>query len=51
MAEHEPNIGETSEWYIPPEIFAALGLTFDLDPAHPGAGTKHCCVPAERIFT
>jgi hypothetical protein len=27
MAEHEPSIGETSEWYTPPEIFAALKLT------------------------
>lgn len=23
------------EWYTPPEIFAALGLTFDLDPCAP----------------
>jgi hypothetical protein len=51
MAEHEPCIGETSEWYTPPEIFAALRLEFDLDPAHPGVGTKHCCVPARRIYT
>jgi hypothetical protein len=24
---------------------------FDLDPAHPGLGTPHCCVPARRVFT
>ena len=40
MAEHENCIGETSEWYTPPEIFAALRLTFDLDPAHPGLVTR-----------
>jgi DNA N-6-adenine-methyltransferase (Dam) len=51
MAEHEPCIGKTSEWFTPISIFEALGLTFDLDPAHPGAGTEHCCVPARRIYT
>jgi hypothetical protein len=25
-------------WYTPPEIFSALGLTFDLDPCSPGPG-------------
>ena len=51
MAEHENCIGETSEWYTPPEIFAALRLTFDLDPAHPGLGQPHCCVQARRVYT
>ena len=37
MAEHEPRIGETSEWYTPPEIFKALDLPFDLDPYSPGS--------------
>jgi hypothetical protein len=36
MAEHENSIGESDEWYTPPEIFDALGLTFDLDPCSPG---------------
>ena len=36
MAEHEPCIGASDDWYTPPEIFAALGLTFDLDPCSPG---------------
>lgn len=49
MSEHENSIGESSEWYTPPTIFTALGLTFDLDPAHPGNG--RCFVPARRIFT
>ena len=48
MAEHENCIGETSEWYTPPEIFKALGLMFDLDPCSPGSGHW---VPAKRIFT
>jgi DNA N-6-adenine-methyltransferase (Dam) len=48
MAEHEPCIGETSEWYTPPEIFKALDLTFDLDPCSPGSGHW---VPAKKIYT
>ena len=36
MAEHEPSKGGSDDWYTPPEIFAALGLMFDLDPASPG---------------
>ena len=48
VAEHENCIGETSEWYTPPEIFAALRLTFDLDPCSPGAGHW---VPAKKIYT
>ena len=49
MAEHEPSIGATSEWFTPPEIFDALGLTFDLDPCSPGAGhwvpARNICAP------
>jgi hypothetical protein len=32
MAEHEPSIGQSDEWYTPHEIFRALCLVFDLDP-------------------
>jgi len=35
MAEHEPSIGLSSDWFTPKPIFDALGLVFDLDPAHP----------------
>jgi hypothetical protein len=49
MAEHEPSIGATSDWYTPPEIFEALGLVFDLDPCSPGPGL--CFVPAKRMYT
>jgi DNA N-6-adenine-methyltransferase (Dam) len=48
---HEPTIGATSEWFTPKYIFDAIGLTFDLDPAHPGLGTPHCVVPVRRVFT
>jgi hypothetical protein len=48
---HEPSSGETSEWLTPKYIFDAIGLTFDLDPAHPGLGTPHCVVPVRRVFT
>jgi hypothetical protein len=36
MAEHEPSVGMSDDWFTPPEIFAALGLRFDLDPCSPG---------------
>lgn len=48
MAEHEPCIGKSDDWYTPREIFDALGLTFDLDPCSPGAGHW---VPAINIYT
>jgi hypothetical protein len=35
MAEHEPSIGMSSDWYTPPDYFTKFGLTFDLDPASP----------------
>lgn len=48
MAEHEPSIGLSDDWYTPREIFAALGVTFDLDPCSPGPGHW---VPARTIYT
>ena len=48
MAEHESCIGASDDWYTPPEMLSAIGLTFDLDPSSPGAGHW---VPARRIFT
>lgn len=48
MAEHEPCIGASDDWYTPPEIFVALGLTFDLDPCSPGP--EHW-VPARQVYT
>jgi hypothetical protein len=48
MAEHEPSIGQSDDWYTPPEIFDALRLTFDLDPCSPGPAHW---VPARQLFT
>ena len=48
MAEHEPCIGATDDWYTPRDIFDALGLTFDLDPCSPGPAHW---VPARKIYT
>jgi hypothetical protein len=48
MAEHEPCLGASDDWYTPPAIFDALGLTFDLDPCSPGP--EHW-VPARRVYT
>ncbi|GGE18488.1 N-6-adenine-methyltransferase [Aureimonas endophytica] len=48
MAEHEPSIGASDDWYTPASIFDALGLTFDLDPCSPGAGHW---VPARNVYT
>jgi hypothetical protein len=51
MAEHEPSIGLSSDWLTPKSIFDGLGLTFDLDPAHPGWENPYVVVPARRIYT
>ena len=51
MAEHENAVGKSNDWYTPKKYFDALGLTFDLDPAHPGIGTPYCYVPVKRVFT
>jgi DNA N-6-adenine-methyltransferase (Dam) len=37
------------EWYTPPAVFRALGLSFDLDPAAPTGGVPW--VPADRCFS
>jgi|SRR5882672_1891145 len=48
MAEHESCTGKSDDWYTPPEMFAALGLIFALDPCSPGPGHW---VPARKIYT
>lgn len=48
MAEHEPSVGGSDDWYTPREYFDAIGLTFDIDPCSPGAGHW---VPARKIYT
>jgi DNA N-6-adenine-methyltransferase (Dam) len=51
MAEHEFSIGLSSDWLTPKFIFDRLGLTFDLDPAHPGWGNPYVAVPTRQIYT
>lgn len=46
---HESPVNESIEWYTPPEIFEALGLTFDLDPCSPGPGRSY--VPTLKHYT
>lgn len=41
--------GYSVEWYTPPEVFEALGLSFDLDPAAPAGGVPW--VPAKRSYS
>jgi len=48
MSEHETCIGASDDWYTPPAMLEAIGLTFDLDPCSPGVGHW---VPARRVFT
>lgn len=48
MAEHEPCIGGSDDWYTPREFFAAFGVRFALDPCSPGPGHW---VPADKIYT
>lgn len=48
MAEHEPCIGATDDWYTPPSLLDQIGLIFDLDPCSPGTGHW---VPAREIYT
>jgi hypothetical protein len=40
----------SDDWHTPPEIFAALGLRFDLDPCAPLDRT-HYFVPADKFYT
>lgn len=49
MTVHERAVGASVEWYTPPTLFDALGLTFDLDPAAAPFGSTHH-VPAVRFI-
>jgi len=48
MAEHEPSIGGSDDWYTPRDLLSAIGETYDLDPCSPGS--NHW-VPAQKIYT
>jgi hypothetical protein len=49
MGGHHRTQGASDEWYTPPGVFAALDLTFDLDPCAPPGGVPW--VPAARSFS
>lgn len=47
---HDRRTAATSdEWFTPPSVFDALGMTFDLDPAAPPGGVPW--IPAARHFS
>lgn len=46
---HESRRNRSIDWYTPPEVFEALGLTFDLDPCSAGEGRDF--VPAIKRYT
>jgi hypothetical protein len=46
---HERPHGASVEWYTPPEVFQALGISFDLDPAAPVGGLPW--VPARHFLS
>lgn len=47
---HEPPAGGSPEWYTPPDLFAALGLKFDLDPCAPALPAA-AWIPARERYT
>jgi len=50
MSAHELSVGQSDEWYTPPEVFQAIGLRFDMDVSSPGAEIAHW-VPADEHIT
>lgn len=48
---HHATPGRSDEWYTPPEIFEAMGVSFDLDPCQPEEGRAFLSVPARRHYT
>lgn len=49
MALHEQCVGATDEWYTPPHVFKALGCSFDMDVASPGAAVTPW-IPAKTFI-
>lgn len=48
MKRHPVSVNPSDERYTPPDVFDALGMTFDLDPCSPGP--DHW-VPARKVYT
>lgn len=51
MKPHHAAPGQSDEWFTPPEIFEALGVTFDLDVAQPETGRAFLSVPCRQFLT
>ena len=51
MAEHEPSIGASDDWYTPADLLEAIGETYDLDPCAPEYGRAYYAVKAAREYT
>ena len=49
MSAHELSIGQSDEWYTPPEVFLAMRMSFDMDVASPGADVAHWVPAGEHI--
>lgn len=47
---HESTQSRSVEWYTPPEIFKALGITFEIDVCSPGEAVVPW-IPAKRHLT
>jgi len=50
MGGHHAAVGASDEWYTPPAVFDALGLTFDLDPCAPPPPAADW-IPAARRYS
>lgn len=46
---HSPVEGGTDEWWTPPEVFEALGISFDLDPCAPPSPAAPWLPVARRL--
>ena len=47
MGLHEQSVGASDEWYTPPHVFEAMGVTFDMDVSSPGHNVVPW-IPAKR---
>ncbi len=50
MGGHHAAVGASDEWYTPPAVFDALGLSFDLDPCAPPRPVA-AWLPAARRYS
>lgn len=50
MSLHEQSVGASDEWYTPPYVFEAMGVTFDLDVAYPEGDVDLSWIPTRGII-